>query len=58
MKDDWGQMLADNLNYNVLIESLSNGDSLTPSQVIILFNLAKKRNSNVEEDIKNWKPVL
>ncbi|MDO8657604.1 MAG: hypothetical protein Q7K55_02590 [Candidatus Levybacteria bacterium] len=58
MKDDWAQMLADNLNYNVLIESLSNNDSLIPSQVITLFNLAKKRNSNVEEDVKNWKPTL
>ncbi|KKR16693.1 MAG: hypothetical protein UT45_C0004G0024 [Candidatus Daviesbacteria bacterium GW2011_GWA2_39_33] len=58
MKSDIGQMLVDNLNYNVLIESLSNNDSFTPSQVITLFNLAKKRNSNVEEDVKNWKPTL
>ncbi|MEN9407658.1 MAG: hypothetical protein RLZZ455_874 [Candidatus Parcubacteria bacterium] len=55
---DWGQSLVDNLNYNVLIESLVEGKSLTPAQVITLFNLAKKRNSNIEDDIKNWESPL
>ena len=53
---DFGQLLADNLNYNVFIESLANGESLTPSEVIKLFKLSKKRDSDIEKDIKNWKP--
>lgn len=52
------QKLADNLNYNVLIESLKEGNNLTPSQAIILFNLATKRNSNIEKDIKNYQSPL
>ena len=57
-KDDLGQKVVDNLNYNVLIESLAEGRSFEPFQVITLFNLAKKRKSNVEEDVKNWKSPL
>ncbi len=52
------QSLVDNGNYNMLLESLHEGHSLEPSQVITLFKLSKKRNSNIEEDVKNYKAPL
>ena len=55
---DFGQLLADNLNYNVFIESLANGESLTPSEIIKLFKLSRDRNSDNEKDIKKSRPTL
>ena len=52
--DKIANAMASNLNYNVLIEALANGDALIASEVITLFRLVKERNSDLEEDFKKW----
>lgn len=55
--DNFANTMVSNLNYNVLIEALAIGEKLDASEVISLFQLSKERNSNLEEDIKNYKPT-
>lgn len=53
--DNFANAIVSNLNYNVLVEALAYGEKLGASEIISLFQLSKERNSNLEEDIKNWK---
>ena len=55
--DEMVNLMVGNLNYHVLIEALAKGGSLNADEVITLFNLSKERNSNLEDDIKNWRPT-
>jgi hypothetical protein len=54
----FGEILVQNLKYRTLIEALQNGESLNSSQIITLFILSKKRKSDIEEDIKNYKAPI
>ena len=54
--DNWADTLVNNLGYYVMVEALANGENLNAEEVISLFNLAKERDSDIENDIKNYKP--